>query len=86
VVVVRGGAAAGFTARVNSPTVATTSGTTTIEEYVGWINRLSPFEFWYPDTKWCLDAIAGETIILRSNTSLVDDMTLQVTVFVEEEG
>lgn len=86
VVVVRGGAAAGFTARVNSPTVATSSGTTTIEEYIGWINRMTPFEFWYPNDKWCLDAIAGETIILRMNTVLADDMQLQVTVFVEEEG
>ena len=84
--VTRGVAAAGFTARVNSPTVATTSGTTTIEEYVGWINRQTPLEMWYPDNKWCLDAIAGETIILRMNTVLADDMTLNLTLFVEEEG
>lgn len=85
-VVNRGGAAAGFTARVNSPTVATTSGTTTIEEYIGWINRMTPLEMWYPDYKWCVDAIAGETIVLRMNTTLADDMTMQLTLFVEEEG
>jgi hypothetical protein len=80
------GQAAGFTARVNSPTVATTTGTTTVLEYVGWINRLSPFELFYPEAKWCAEAIAGETLILRMNTTLIDDMTLEISAFVEEEG
>jgi hypothetical protein len=81
-----GGTAAGFTARVNSPTVATSSGTSTILEYIGWINRMSPLEIWYPDPKWCHEAIATESIILRCNTTLVDDMVCQVVIFVEEEG
>lgn len=81
-----GSAAAGFTARVNSPTVATTSGTSTIVEYVGWINRQTPLEIFYPDPKWPQEAIQGETLILRMNTTLADDMTMQITVFVEEEG
>jgi hypothetical protein len=81
-----GATAAGFTARVNSPTVATTTGTTTICEYIGWVNRMSPLEIWYPDPKWTTEAIAGEVIILRCNTTLADDMTLQLSLFVEEEG
>jgi hypothetical protein len=80
------GQAAGFTARVNSPTVATSTGTTTVLEYVGWINRSTPLEMFYPELKWCPEAIAGESLILRMNTSLIDDMTMQITVFVEEEG
>jgi hypothetical protein len=80
------GQAAGFTARVNSPTVATSTGTTTVLEYIGWINRQTPLEIFYPDPKWCAEAIAGETLILRMNTTLADDMTLEVTLFIEEEG
>jgi hypothetical protein len=81
-----GGTAAGFTCRVNSPTVATSSGTSTIMEYIGWINRLSPLEIWYPELAWCHEAIATETIILRNNTTIVDDMVVQLTIFVQEEG
>jgi hypothetical protein len=81
-----GGTAAGFTARVNSPTVATSSGTTTITEYIGWINRQTPLEVLAPERLWAVEAIAGETIILRMNTTLADDMTMQLTIFVEEEG
>jgi hypothetical protein len=80
------GTAAGFTARVCSPTVATTSGTSTIVEYIGWINRATPLEIWYPETQWCLEAAQGEAIVLRINTTVTDDMTLQLTAFVEEEG
>jgi hypothetical protein len=81
-----GGTAAGFTCRVNSPTIATTSGTTTVCEYLGWINRMSPLEIWYPDAKWATEAIATEAILLRHTGTLADDMVLQVTLFVEEEG
>jgi hypothetical protein len=81
-----GGTAAGFTARVNSPTVATSSGTSTIVEYVGWINRSTPLEIWYPESKWCIEAIQNESILLRLNTTLLDDMTVEITAFVEEEG
>jgi hypothetical protein len=81
-----GSTAAGFTARVNSPTVATSSGTTTIVEYIGWINRLSPLEMFYPDPKFAQEAVQGEALILRMNSTLADDMTMQLTVFVEEEG
>jgi hypothetical protein len=80
------GTAAGFTARVNSPTVATATGTTTIVEYIGWINRQAPLEIYYTDKKWEQEAIQGETLLLRMTTTLADDMTMQLTVFVEEEG
>lgn len=80
------GPAAGFTARVNSPTVATSSGTSTIVEYLGWINRATPLDVWYPETKWCQEASQGEALVLRLNTTLADDVTLQLVAFVEEEG
>ncbi len=81
-----GGTAAGFTARVNSPTIATTSGTTTVLEYIGWVNRQTPYELFYPDSKWCHEAIATEALLLRFTGTLADDMTLQITAFIEEEG
>lgn len=80
------GQAAGFTARVNSPTIATTSGTTTVVEYVGWINRVTPLDIFYPESKWACEAINGEVILLRMTTVLQDDVTVQITAFVEEEG
>lgn len=80
------GTAAGFTARVNSPTIATSSGTTTVVEYTGWINRQTPLDLWYPETKWACQAVQGETIIVRMTSTLVDDMTMQLTAFIEEEG
>jgi hypothetical protein len=80
------GQAAGFTARVNSPTIATSTGTTTVLEYVGWINRQTPLDVFYPDAKWCPEAIAGEALLLRMTSTLTSDMTVQLTAFVEEDG
>lgn len=80
------GQAAGFTARVNSPTIATSTGTTTVLEYVGWINRSTPLDVFYPEQKWCCEATGGEALILRYTGTLTSDMTMQLTVFVEEEG
>jgi hypothetical protein len=75
--------AAGFTATANSTTVATTSGTSTIMEELGWNIRSSPWERWIPE-EVRPEAIQGEYILLRMESTLVDDITGEFTFFVEE--
>jgi hypothetical protein len=76
-------AAAGFTATANSTTVATTNGTSTIMEELGWNNRASPWERWIPEELRPI-ATQGEYLLLRQETTLADDMTGEFTFFVEE--
>lgn len=82
----RGSSASGFTSEFNGTTVATTSGTSTIVAEVAWINRVTPWEFWFPDDDFCPDCIQGEALVIRLQTTLADDMTFVGTVFVEEMG
>lgn len=77
-------AAAGFAAECNNTTVATTSGTATIFSEMAWNIRASPFEFWYPDERFCPVAKQGEGLIVRCQTTLADDVTGALTFFVEE--
>lgn len=76
-------AAAGFTATANCTTVATTNGTSTIMEELGWNERSSPWERWIPEELRPL-AIQTECLILRMESTPADDFTIQITVFVEE--
>lgn len=78
-------AAAGFTATANSTTVATTSGTSTIMEEMGWNERNTPWERWIPEEMRPV-AMQGEYIILRMESTLADDMTGEFTFLVEELG
>ena len=78
-------AAAGFTAEYNVATVATTSGTTTIIEYLGWLNRNTPYERWYPDERFAPKAKQGEGLFIRLDTTVADDMTFCGCAWVEEE-
>lgn len=75
--------AAGVTATANSTTVATTSGTSTIMEEIGWNERSSPWERWIPEELRPV-ALQTEYIIVRQETTLADDMTIAMTFFVEE--
>lgn len=75
--------AAGFTATANSTTVATTSGTSTIMEELGWNIRSSPWERWIPE-EMRPEAKQGEYILLRMESTLADDITGEFTFFVEE--
>lgn len=78
-------ASAGFTAECNNTTVATTSGSAvTIEEY-GWNERNSPFEHWYPAAEFCPKVKQGEGLVIRSQDTPADDVTIQFTAWVEEE-
>ena len=76
-------AAAGFTATANSTTVATTTGTSTIMEELGWNLRSSPWERWIPEELRPM-AIQTEYILVRMESTLADDITAEVTFFVEE--
>ena len=78
-------AAAGFTAEYFGATVATTSGSTTVIEYLAWINRNSPYERWYPDPQFAPKAKQGEGLFIRMDTTLADDMTFAGTAWIEEE-
>ena len=76
--------AAGFTARCNDSTVATTVGTDTVTHYLGWNERGSPLEVMFPDERFCPKAVQGEAIIVRCDTTPADDLTIQLTFVIEE--
>ena len=68
----------------NNTTVATTTGDTEILDEVGWINRQSPLEIWYPDERFCPRGISGEALLVRLQTTVLDDMTFVGNIVVEE--
>lgn len=74
-----------FTARCNDTTVATTSGTAQVLEEIGWNERNSPCDFWYPDSQFCPKVKNGEGLVVCLETTLADDMTGCFTFWVEEE-
>lgn len=76
-------AAAGFTATCNATTVTTTSGTSVIMEELGWNIRSSPWERWMPEELRPV-AIQGEGILVRMESTPADDITAELTFFVEE--
>lgn len=77
--------AAGFTARANDTTVMSTSGTAVVLDDVGWNERNSPCDFWYPDVAFCPKAKNGEGLAITMQTTLADDMTGVFTAWIEEE-
>lgn len=77
-------AAAGFAAEVNGTTVATTSGTaSTIEEF-GWIVRNTPLERWWPDESLAPTCRQASALVVRMQTTIPDDATIQGTAYVSE--
>ncbi len=77
--------AAGFTATANSTTVATTSGASTVMEYLGWNIQANPWERWIPEEMRPM-AAQGEYILVRLESTVADDVTGEMTFFVEELG
>jgi hypothetical protein len=75
----------GFTARCNDTTVATTSGTNQVLVELGWLNRMSPYEMWFPDVPFAPKVKQGEGLVVKLETTLIDDMTGCFTFYVEEE-
>jgi hypothetical protein len=81
----RSSPAASFTARMNDTTISTTSGTLETLEELGWNERASPVEWrWDPDEAY--DVIAGEGLVIVSQTTPADDLTMQVTALIEQMG
>lgn len=76
--------APGFSWEFNGTTVATSSGTTETVDEIGWINRQSPLEIWYPEDKYAPLARQTEVLVIRMETTLADDMTFVGMVQVEE--
>lgn len=77
--------ACGATVRANDTTVSTTSGTAVVLAEIGWNERNSPYEFWFPDPALRPKAKQGEGLVIRIETTLADDMTGCFTVWLEEE-
>jgi hypothetical protein len=75
--------AAGFTARCNDTTVATTSGTDTVKEETAWNIRSTPWERFIPE-EMRLKAINGEAIVVKMDSTPADDIAANLTFFVEE--
>lgn len=75
-----------FTARANDTTVGTSSGTTQVMAELGWNERNTPFDFWFPDEKFMPVAKQGQAIAIVMETTLADDMTGSFVAFVEELG
>ena len=78
------GGSGGFTWEFNGATVATTSGVTEILDEIGWINRQSPLELWWPDERFAPKIVQGEALVIRQETTLADDMTFVGMAIVEE--
>ena len=78
-------AAAGAACECNNTTVATTSGSAVTMEEIGWNERNSPCDFWYPDASFSPKAKQGEALIVRQQTTAADDYTGCFTFWIEEE-
>lgn len=80
----RSGQTPGFTWEYNGATVATTTGDTEILAELGWNVRSTPFDLWFPEEKFCPQAVQGESMFVRLQSTLLDDITFAGTLLVEE--
>ncbi len=80
----RAGTTAGFTARVHDTTLATTSGSLTTKEELGWNVRNTPCEFRWLDEREMPMCFSAEALVVRWHTTVADTLTMQVTAWVEE--
>lgn len=77
--------AAGVSVECNNTTVATTSGTAVTLAEIGWNERNSPYEMWFPDDRFAPKAKQGEGLVVRMQTTPADDFTGCFTFWIEEE-
>lgn len=77
-------AAAGFTCRGNDTTLATTSGSAAIIDEFSWNERNSPYERWWPDDEFAPRVQNAGAICVRMLNTLADDISAQLTAYVEE--
>ena len=73
----------GFTARTNDTTVATTSGTAQVLDEFGWNLRNSPYEHWYPEDRFCPGAANLQGLVIRLESTLLDDVVFSGVVWVQ---
>lgn len=73
-----------FASETDNGTVATTTGATEVLDEIGWNNRNTPYETWYPDIDYAPTARQGEVIVIRQETTPADDYTFAGTAWVEE--
>jgi len=74
----------GGTCECNNATVATTSGASTVFAEMAWNERLSPWEFWFPERERAPIAKQGEGLFVRCQDTVADDITINMTFFIEE--
>lgn len=79
-----GDSAAGFTARCNDTTVATTSGSIETKEEFAWNERASPLERWWPDFMARYTCRQASALVIRSQTTPADDLTITITATILE--
>ena len=78
-------AAAGAACECNGATVATTTGTAVTLAEIGWNERNTPYDFWFPDERFCPKVKQGEALVVRMQTTPADDLSGCVTFWIEEE-
>ncbi len=85
-----GGTTWQMTARANDTTPGTSSGTAEILAEIGWNERNSPYDFWFPDERFCpLIRQSGANltgITITQQTTAADDYTGCFTFWIEECG
>jgi hypothetical protein len=77
--------ASGAACECNNTTVATTSGTAVTLAEIGWNERNSPYEMWFPDDRFCPKVKQAEGLVVRMQTTPADDFTGCFTFWIEEE-
>lgn len=78
------GAAWSFTGRANDTTIASTSGTAECHFDSAWNVRNSPYDFFWPDATFCVQARQGAGVTVRMDTTPADDFTGSFTFWLEE--
>lgn len=77
-------ASAGYTARHNDTTLATSSGSTTNLDELAWNERNTPYERWFPDDEYAPRVQNAAALSDRQLNTLADDISAQVTYWVKE--
>lgn len=80
----RANVTAGFTARCNDTTVATSSGTSTTLEELAWNERNTPCEFRWLDEREMPVCANAAALVIRCQTTPADDLSIAITAWVEE--
>jgi hypothetical protein len=85
-----GGSTWTMTARANDTTLATSSGTAEVLMEIGWNERNSPYDFFFPDERFCpMIKQSGANLTgltLTQQTTVADDYSGLFTFWIEELG